>query len=430
MRVLKQFNPQPNRVQIVRFVVSLILATLLWGWVTQLQDPYITEDDRFADMEVQPGVLPETLQLVSTLPTADVTLEGSESVIEATQRSEVTVSLDTSSVTGPGTFTVPVIVNSPDVSERSVEPKELTIQIDERVTKVFPLTVRNASEPDVSRQVENVVPEVSQVTVTGPSSAVDRVTAVILPITVGQEVSDYNALVAPYAVDAAGQQIMEVEILPVQVRARVGVQTRGKSVSVIPNITGVPAEGLTITQRRAVPDTIIVDGPPDVLADLLFVNTEPINVADATESFSTRVEFMDLPEGVTVIDPPGGSVDVRVALEDTSTSSQTLSALPVEAIGLGEGLTASFTPPTMSIQVTAPVELLQVMSAEDITIFVDVTGLGTGTHVLQPQVTVPQGAAWLSNEPGVVTVRIDRVGEASATAPLATPAASPSASPP
>lgn len=430
MRVLKQFNPQPNRVQIVRFVVSLILATLLWGWVTQLQDPYIAEDDRFADMEVQPGVLPETLQLVSTLPTADVTLEGSESVIEATQRSEVTVSLDTSSVTGPGTFTVPVIVNSPDVSETSVEPKELTIQIDERVTKVFPLTVRNASEPDVSRQVENVVPEVSQVTVTGPSSAVDRVTAVILPITVGQEVSDYNALVAPYAVDAAGQQIMEVEILPAQVRARVGVQTRGKSVSVIPNITGVPAEGLTITQRRAVPDTIIVDGPPDVLADLLFVNTEPINVADATESFSTRVEFMDLPEGVTVIDPPGGSVDVRVALEDTSTSSQTLSALPVEAIGLGEGLTASFNPPTMSIQVTAPVELLQVMSAEDITIFVDVTGLGTGTHVLQPQVTVPQGAAWLSNEPGVVTVRIDRVGEASAAAPLATPAASPSASPP
>lgn len=430
MRVLKQFNPQPNRVQIVRFVVSLILATLLWGWVTQLQDPYITEDDRFADMEVQPGVLPETLQLVSTLPTADVTLEGSESVIEATQRSEVTVSLDTSSVTGPGTFTVPVIVNSPDVSKRSVEPKELTIQIDERVTKVFPLTVRNASEPDVSRQVENVVPEVSQVTVTGPSSAVDRVTAVILPITVGQEVSDYNALVAPYAVDAAGQQIMEVEILPAQVRARVGVQTRGKSVSVIPNITGVPAEGLTITQRRAVPDTIIVDGPPDVLADLLFVNTEPINVADATESFSTRVGFMDLPEGVTVIDPPGGSVDVRVALEDTSTSSQTLSALPVEAIGLGEGLTASFNPPTMSIQVTAPVELLQVMSAEDITIFVDVTGLGTGTHVLQPQVTVPQGAAWLSNEPGVVTVRIDRVGEASATPTLATPAASPSASPP
>lgn len=430
MRVLKQFNPQPDRVQIVRFVVSLILATLLWGWVTQLQDPYITEDDRFADMEVRTGVLPETLQLVSTLPTADVTLEGSESVIEATQRSEVTVSVDTSSVTGPGTFTVPVIVNSPDVSERSVEPKELTIQIDERVTKVFPLTVRNASEPDVSRQVENVVPEVSQVTVTGPSSAVDRVTAVILPITVGQEVSDYNALVAPYAVDAAGQQIIEVEILPAQVRARVGVQTRGKSVSVIPNITGVPAEGLTITQRRAVPDTIVVDGPPDVLAELLFVNTEPINVADATESFSTRVGFMDLPEGVTVIDPPGGSIDVRVALEDTSTSSQTLSALPVEAIGLGEGLTASFNPPTMSIQVTAPLELLQVMSAEDITIFVDVTGLGTGTHVLQPQVTVPQGAAWLSNEPGVVTVTIDRAGEASAARTRATPAASPSGSPP
>jgi len=406
MRLLKQFNPQPNRNQVVRFAVSLLLATLLWGWVTQLQDPYVSEDTRFDDMQIQPGMLPESLQLVSTLSTANVTLEGSRSLIEETQRSEVTVSVDTSSVNGPGTFTVPVLVNSPDVSRKSVDPEELTIQVDERVTKIFPLTIQNASEPDASRLVDNVAPEVSQVTVSGPSSAVDRVAAVFLPITVEQQVSDYDALFSPYAADDSGQQIMEVEILPTEIRTRVGVQTRGKSVSVIPNITGVPAEGLTITQRQAVPDTIVVDGPPEVLDDLLFVNTEPIDVADVTESFSTRVGFADLPSGVTVIDPIEETVDVRIAVEDTSTSSQTLSSLPVEAIGLNPNLAATFDPSTVSIQVTAPVELLQVMDAEDITILVDLTGLDAGTHVLQPEVTVPQGATWLSNEPGVVTVTI------------------------
>lgn len=406
MRMLRQFNPQPNRTQIVRFAVSLVLAALLWGWVTQLQDPYVRVTDRFEGMQIQPGVLPETLLLVSTLPTANVTLEGGRSVIRETQRTEVSVTLDMSSVNGPGTYSVPVFVNSPDVSQKSVEPEELTIQVDERITKVFPLTVQDASEPDVSRKVNNVAPEVSQVTVSGPSSAVDRVSAVILPITVEQQTSDYDELISPFAADTAGQQIMEVEILPSEVRTRVGVQTRGKNVSVIPNITGVPAEGLAVSQRRAVPDTIVVDGPADVLADLLFVNTEPIDVADTTESFSSRVGFTDLPVGVTVIDPVGGTVDVRIALEDTSTSSQTLSSLPVEAIGLGEGLTASFDPPTVSIQVTAPVELLRVMSAADITILVDLTGLEPGKHVLEPEVTVPQGASWLSNDPNAVTVTV------------------------
>lgn len=422
--MLRQFNPRPNRTQVIRFAVSLILATLLWGWVTQLQDPYVSEGDRFDGMQIQPGVLPESLQIVSTLPTANVTLEGSRSLINGTQRSDVTVSLDTSSVNGAGTFTVPVLVNAPDVSRKSADPSELTIQVDERVTQVFPLTVRNVSEPDVSRSVENVVPEVSQVTVTGPSSAVDRVSAVILPITVGQEVSDYDARFTPYAADASGQQITEVEILPTDVQTRVGVQTRGKSVSVIPNIMGVPAEGLTITQRRSVPDTIVVDGPPDVLAELLFVNTEPIDVADATESFSTRVGFADLPQGVTVIDPVGGTVEVRIALEDTSASSQTLSSLPVEAIGLDQRLTATFDPPTVSIQVTAPVEILQLMSAEDITVLLDLTGLEPGAYVLRPEVTVPQGATWLGTDPGVVTVLIADPEGPPGTPAFSTPLAS------
>lgn len=429
MRLLKLFSPRPNRTQGVRFGVSLVLATLLWGWVTQLEDPYVRESDRFEDMQIQPGVLPESLQLVTTLPTADVTLEGSQSLIEDIDRSEVIVSVDTSSVTASGTYTVPVTVNSPNVSGTSVEPDELTIQVDERVTTVFPLTYRDVSEPDASRRLQNAVPEVSQVTITGPSSAVERVSSVVLPITVGQQSSDFDALFSPYAADAAGHQISEVEILPSQIQTRVELRTRGKNVSVIPNIVGVPDEGLTITERRAVPDTIVVDGPANVLDDLLFVNTEPVDVADATESFNTRVGFADLPTGVTVIDPVEGTVDVRIALEDTSTSSQTLTSLPVEAIGLGEGMTVSVVPPTMSIEVTAPVDILQDMSAEDITILVDLTGLQPGTHVVQPEVTVPQGASWISNEPSAVTVTVSTSGETPGT-PVSIPPVAPASGTP
>ena len=104
---------------------------------------------------------------------------------------------------------------------------------------------------------------------------------------------------------------------------------------------GVPDEGFAIQQRRAIPDTIIVDGPADVLDDLLFVNTEAVDISGATESVSTVVALTGLPEGVTIVEPASGRVEVRVAIEDTSATTQTLSDLPVQVVGLEEGLTAS-----------------------------------------------------------------------------------------
>ena len=415
MMLLKQIPFRPDRTQVVRFAVSFVLAALLWGWVTQLQDPYVSETRRFEGLEVQAGPLPGSLQLVSALPTADVTLGGSKSLIDDTGRAEVSVSIDTSMVTGPGSYTVPIVVDAPDVSEESVEPETVNIQVDQRVTRVFPLTLQNVSEPDATRRVENVVPEVSQVTVSGPSSAIGRVAEIVLPITVGEEVSDFDALFSPYAADASRQQITEIEILPSQIRTSVSVRTRGKSVSVIPNVVGVPAQGWTITDRRADPDTIVVDGPPEALEDLLFVNTEPVDVSDTTNSVGVEVGIADLPNGVTVIEPAGGLIDVRVALEDSSISTQTLASMPVVATGTGEGLSASFTPATIAIEVTAPIDILQGMTPEDVTAIVDLSGLGPGTHVVRPVVTVPAGASWLSNDPPTVRVTITEAGTAPAT---------------
>ena len=421
MMLLKHITFRPDRSQIVRFAVSLVLAALLWGWVTQLQDPYVSEDRRFEELEIQAGPLPGSLQLVSALPRASVTLGGRKSLIDETSRAEVSVSIDTSLVTGPGSFTVPVVVDAPDVSDKSVEPSTVNIQVDQRVTRVFPLTLQNISEPDASRRVDDVVPEVSQVTVSGPSSAINRVAEIVLPVSVGEEISDFEALFSPYAADASRQQITEIEILPSQIRTNVSVQTRGKSVSVIPDVVGVPAPGWTITDRRADPDTVVVDGPPDALEDLLFVNTEPVDVTNATNSVGVEVGIAGLPDGVTVIDPVEGLIDVRVALVDSSISTQTLASLPVVAIGTEDGLTATISPPTIAIDVTAPIAMLQDMTPEDVTAVVDLSGLGAGTHMLRPVVTVPPGASWLNSDPDTVQVTITSAGAGSST-PVASPA--------
>lgn len=427
MTLFRSLPFRPSQVQVIRFVVSFLLATLLWGWVTQLQDPFETR--RFSGIPIETTDLQDTWQVVSTLPEATVTIGDAESRIRAVNAPDITVRADTSDIDRPGTYRVPLIVDSPPVSERSVEPSEVSIQIEDRVTAVFPLTNQNMTEGDQTRSIGDVTPEVSQVTVSGPSSAVDRVESVILPVSLGEHTEDFEDNFAPYAADGNGQAITEVDILPEDVRTRVEVQTRGKSVSVIPNTMGTPADGFTIEQRSAIPDMIIVDGPPEVLDALLFVNTEAVDVTGATESFSTRVGLADLPEGVTVVDQSGGTIEVRIAISSTTQSSQTVSAVAVDQIGLGTDLVAQLEPPQISLQVNAPVEVLQAMQAEDIRVFVDLTGLGPGTYTLEPQVTMPQGATWLGNDPATVVVTISPTGAAgqspgpqpSLSTPVATP---------
>lgn len=419
--IVQSANLRPTRTQALRFGISFALAVLIWGWVTDLQDPFRTRD--IANVPIEIGDLPDTLQIVSTLPDAMVTLRGAESRIQAVDGPDIQLEADTAGITEPGTYLVSLEVEVDDVSDHSVEPREVTIQVDARVSEIFTLNVSFTDSMDQSRAVGSVVPVVSQVTVTGPTTAVDRIVDVILPVTVEQQTQSYDEAYVPYAVDETGQRVTEVDILPASVMTYVEVQTRGKPVSVIPAISGVPAEGYSVQQRRALPDTIVVDGPLEILNDLLFVNTEPVDVTDSTQSISTRVGLSDLPEGVTILEPVSGSVEVRVAIEDTTASSQTLSNLPVDSVGLGDGLTASVDPESVSLQVSAPLDILQAMTPEDIGIFVNLSGLGTGTYRLAPEVTVPQGATWLSGDSAEILVTIEESHVSSPEA--ATPGASP-----
>jgi YbbR domain-containing protein len=420
-KVAKSITWRPSRTQLVRFGISIALATLLWGWVTDIQDPYTTKT--ITDVPIESGALPETLQIVSNLPNASVEVSGARSRVGPVQRTDIRVEIDTSGITGPGTFRVPLIADVPNVSNQSVEPNEVSIQVDERVSKNFPLKWTTTNAADQTRSVGEIVPSVTEVTVAGPRTAVERVSEVILPVTIERQTQSYDATYMPYAVDSAGQRISEVEILPDAISTHVEVQTRGKAVSVIAVVTGDPAEGFSIQQRRAIPDTIVVDGPADVLDELLFINTEPVDVTDVTQSISTRVGLEDLPEGVTIIEPASGTVEVRVAIEDTTSSSQTLSDLEVEGIGLDDGLTATFEPGTVAIQVSAPLEILQAMKPEDISILVDLDGLTPGVYRLTPEVTVPQGATWIGGEPSNVLVTVEESNQPSPSS--STPAASP-----
>lgn len=256
--------------------------------------------------------------------------------------------------------------------------------------------------------MNDISPEVSQVTVSGPSSVVERVENVILPVTIDSQVSTFSDYFIPYAVDANGQRVSEVSVLPGQIMTRVELQTRGRLVTVIPATIGEPADGYAIQQRTVLPNSILVEGPEDALDDLLFVNTEPVDISGASQSMSSRVGLADLPEGVSVVEPVSGQVEVRVAIQDSTATTETLSNLRVNVLNVPAGHTVTVVPESIDVIVQGSVSNLASMTSEDITVVVDVNDLDAGEHTVQPIVALQgNGVTSTGIIPATVTVIIE-----------------------
>jgi YbbR domain-containing protein len=296
--------------------------------------------------------------------------------------------------------------------EVKVSPDTVSVEVEEQISRNFPLTVENQQAAEDSRRIIDINPEVSEVTVSGTRSAVDRISRVILPVSIQNRSSDFVDMIEPQALDNDNQRIQEVTIVPAHVRTEVVLEKRGKTVSVVPQVSGTPAEGFVVQQQVAVPSTVIVDGPEELLDDLLFISTAPVDITGANQSVSELVPLVGLPDGVTLIDPPQNEVEVRVAIGTSGGTANLIPDMPIEVENAREGLSVRVDPGTLDISVSAPTALLSELTPDDIVVSVDVAGLGPGVYTLTPTVRVPDQVTVASVDPDRVVVLI---GDGSAT---------------
>ncbi|MCO5217189.1 MAG: CdaR family protein, partial [Thermomicrobiales bacterium] len=417
--VVDTLQTQLGRSHVIRFLTALLLALVTWGWVTQATDPIQTSV--YAEMEIAMPVLGDEMVVITALPRARLQVEGPVSSLSRIQRGQLAVRLDASSVSAPGEYRLPVVVDAPETDARiTAHPEFVQVTVDSVSSKEVPLQVQQSSAQSNARVVNAITPAVSQVTVSGPTSAVDRVASVILPVTIDTQQSSFAAMYTPFAVDSDQQVVSEVTILPTQVMTQVDLQSRGKVVNVIPITVGQPAEGYSVLRTAVLPTSITVDGPDEALANLLFVNTLAVDVSGASQAVSQRVGLADLPEGVSVIEPASGEVEVRVAIQDSSATSQTLSDRAITAINVPEGYQVTIDPPSVDVTVQGSTAAISQLQGDDITVIVNVRDLEPGTYQVEPNVALRgTGIQITGTNPGTVQITIERLPEEGRSAPAA-----------
>ena len=389
---------------ISRGIFSLVLAFLLWGWVTNLDDPEI--ERTYSNLPLTPIGQPSDLVILDagSLPSVSATLRGPQSILENLNGTSLRATVDLSEIEQPGEHRVEVEVAIPTnprgVREIATTPGEVTLTLDRISTKTFPLeTDIGPAVPPYS--IGNVEYQPRQVEVSGPASLVDRVTRVILPVGLGDRRESFEAPFTPEARDVNGNRVSGVTISPNSVTAIVVVERVGRTVSIVPNIVGELPNGYIVRDTSVSPPSVTVDGPPEVLSQLIVVSTIPIDLNERRESFSVYNINLVLPAGVRLIDRAAINVEVRIEAEQRSQQVSVRVATLTDP-----GLRATVSPSEIMVILSGSRERLGRLRSDDVKAELDLRGNAPGSYTLVPRVTIPED---LRADPvAAVRVQIDR----------------------
>jgi YbbR domain-containing protein len=398
----------------LQLATSLILALVLWATVTTITNPEGTR--RYENVEVGARDVPPGLVIVneaglpipdtSSLENIDVVVSTDQETLSAFQKEDIQayVSL-TDAEPGVRTTEVQFAGNGPAVRYQPT-PEQISIQLEPVITRTVPITVeiigslpfsyeRNEPETRVGDQL------VREAQVSGPSSQVERVVRAATTINIEQLRATYVSLQQLTPQDANGAEIEGVTLDPAQVRVRIEISAvvGVKRVPVLGSVEGSPAPGYVVTQITSEPPLINLVGSSSILNATDKVETDPINISDATGTITQTVPINFGSAQPQPGEPREATVTVQIDTLDQPLQVQI--PAPVEVIGSPEGLLTSVDPPVVQVPLEGPVLAFVQLNASALAANINAAGLGPGVYTLTPQVTVPPNLSIVGPLPDV-----------------------------
>ena len=153
-----------------RAFFSLALATMLWLWITNLEDPETMR--RFPNITPTIARPPPGLIVLDQdrLSAITVDIRGPRSAVQEVDASEVRAELDLGGITSPGAKDVRVTIRAPRrVRVVGTSPDQVTVAVDQLASRSFPLEIEPQPSP-ASYNISRVEPAASA----GPSTRGSR----------------------------------------------------------------------------------------------------------------------------------------------------------------------------------------------------------------------------------------------------------------
>ncbi len=195
----------------------------------------------------------------------------------------------------------------------SVGPNKISINVDKIEQKEVPIRLKLSGTPGDGKVVARVDQSLQNATVEGPSSILNKVTAIIGYIGVNGNTDNFSVTVPLRAVDDKEKEVEGIRLLPKTVDVSI-VLARGlntKIVDIKPTLMSNLPNDYILKSLKVEPDKIEVSGNVDVIGNITYLETENISLVDMTGSSVLNVKLV-IPNGVTVSNE---DVTVKIDIE-------------------------------------------------------------------------------------------------------------------
>jgi YbbR domain-containing protein len=289
-------NPGKN---VLTKIVALILATVLWLYVTNEQNPSV-EVTYQVPLEVR-NVL-EDIVVLDVPETVKVKLKGPRNLIAGVRAQDIKAYVDVRGLS-EGKHTVQVGIALPHAMETmEVNPDKISLQLDKIVARDVPVEIRmsGALPPEVS--LVKLTPAADTVTVRGPRSALDTISRVVGAIDAKGHSTTFNSEAPLTILGRDGKEITGLSPQPSKIKVEVQLaQGKLKKFADIKAVmTGEPAQGFTLKSIQFSPEKVEIAGVPQLIENIDAVSTAPINLSNISKDTEQEVK-LQLPDGVTVV---------------------------------------------------------------------------------------------------------------------------------
>lgn len=424
---------RPRREHLLRLLGSLLLALVVWIYVTISQNPETQFSFESVPVEVQglaSGFLLTDEQGIPSPTLSRVTIVIWAPQSEHIGLNDLTVYVDMSVVQEAGTYDLPVQVRTQKaVRKIIITPDKLTVRVEPLEQELFPIRVVLQGQPGLPYIVGTPQVAPAQAMVQGPLSRVKLVRQVEARVDLaGRGISLENTPVDAVAVDAAGSMVKGVAVVPARATVSVPVALQGGHVvlSVTPVTTGRPAAGYYVREIAVEPDTVtIFSGDPAVLAAVRYLQTRPVDLTGRSSDFTATVE-LDLPPNVALINSPA---QVTVTIYLGTIVPEVRLFIPVRLEHVGAGFETSWDPQWLTVLARGSWQALQDLRLDDLWASVDLEGLEAGEYDLPVSLPAAPGVEFTLLQTDTVHVVLALPATPTPT-PTPTPEVTPSPFPP
>jgi|SRR5690625_410291 len=317
-----------------------------------------------------------------------VTLEGPNSIlIPAARQQNFTLFVNLTDLE-EGSHNVDIEYERvPDELNIYIEPKTISITIEERASAEFPVQIEyiNVDKLPFGYELGETTLDPETITITSSRSLIDQVAIVKVFIDVEGLTEPINKREVPINVYDSQGNGLDVRTQPERVLVSVNIDNPSKVVDVDVRTIGKLPDGLEISNMTVEPETIEVFASNNLLQELEAIETEPIDLSSITTSGATTVKLATM-EGVGFEE-----LDITVTFELIQTKTFDQVDINIDNVGVDETVEIPNSGERVNtLTIVGDETIVKHLTKGDFRLYIDVKGLGEGEHTAPVLIEGPE----------------------------------------